>query len=133
MQSRLKNDMLGALMHITLNGPEVEESDQLIKATVKEWMKTKPRRKIAKGKAAAGRATFSDAAVQADLVPQISPTLQPTNSEDEVNTEQELEVLQEEVNAALKEMNLPQPDSFSDSSDDSDYDSDFDDTDGLDF
>ena len=28
MRSRLKNDMLGALMHITLNGPEVEESDQ---------------------------------------------------------------------------------------------------------
>ena len=133
MRSRLKNDMLGAIMHITLNGPEVEKSDQLIKATVKEWMKIKPRRKIAKGKAAAGRATFSDAAVQADLNPQIAPTLQPTNSEDEVNTEQEIKVLQEEVNAALKEMNLPQPDSFSDSSDDSDYDSDFDDTNEVDF
>ena len=68
MRSRLKNDMLSTLIHITLNGPEVKESDQLIKATVKEWMKIKPRRK----------ATFSDAAVQA-------PTLQPTKSEDEVN------------------------------------------------
>ena len=109
------------------------KSDQLIKDTVKECMKIKPRRKIAKGKGAARRATFSDAAVQADLNPQIAPTLQPTNSEDEVNTEQEIEVLQEEVNAALKEMNLPQPDSLSDSSDDSDYDSDFDGTDELDF
>ena len=97
MRSRLKNDMLGALMHITLNGPEVKESDQLIKATMKEWMKIKPTRKIAKGKVATGRATFSDAAVQADLDPQIAPTLQPTNSEDEVNTEREVEVLQEEM------------------------------------
>ena len=34
MHSRLGNDMLGALLHITLNGPDVKEADQLIKATV---------------------------------------------------------------------------------------------------
>lgn len=62
MRSRLKNGMLGALLHITLNGPAVKESDQLIQATVKEWIRIKPRRKIAKGKEA-GRVTFSDASV----------------------------------------------------------------------
>lgn len=36
VQSRLKNDMVGALMHITLNGPELKESGQLIQATVEE-------------------------------------------------------------------------------------------------
>jgi len=49
LRSRIKNDMLEALMHITLNGPEVKDSSQLIQASVKEWMKTKPRRKLAKG------------------------------------------------------------------------------------
>lgn len=39
MRSKLKNDMLGALLHITLNGPAVKESDQLIQATIKEWIR----------------------------------------------------------------------------------------------
>lgn len=54
------------VVEVDLNDPDVKEADQLNKATVNEWMKIKPRQKIAKGKEA-GRATFSDAAVQADL------------------------------------------------------------------
>ena len=82
MRSRLKNDMLGALLHITLNGPAVKESDQLIQATVKEWIRIKPRRKIAK-RNEAGRVIFSDASVQADFDPPSIPILQLNTSEDE--------------------------------------------------
>lgn len=124
MRSRLKNDMLGALLHITLNGPAVKESDQLIQATVKEWIRIKPRRKIAKRKEA-GRVTFSDASVQADFNPPSTPILQLNTSEDEDMEDHQIDILEEEVNAALKAVNLPQPEN---SDGDSDYDSDFDDT-----
>ena len=54
------------VVEVDLNGPDVKEADQLNKATVNEWMKIKPRQKIAKGKEA-GKTTFSDASVQVDL------------------------------------------------------------------
>ena len=54
------------VVEVDLNGPDVKEADQLTKATVNEWMKIKPRQKIAKGKEA-GKTTFSDASVQVDL------------------------------------------------------------------
>ena len=106
MRSRLKNDMLSALLHITLNGPAVKESDQLIQATVKEWIRIKPRRKLAKRKEA-GRVTFSDASVQADFDPPSTPILQLNTSEDEDIEDHQIDILEEEVNAALKAMNLP--------------------------
>ena len=122
MRSRLGNDMLGALLHITLNGPDVMEADQLIKATVKEWMKIKPRRKIAKGK----KTTFSDAAVQADLHTTPDPQIISLEGGEMEQSEDEMLLEELEVNPALKEMKLPQPDAVSDSSGDSDYDSDYD-------
>lgn len=74
-------------------------------------MKIKPRQKIAKGKEA-GRATFSDAAVQADL--HTTADTQIIGLEEEEMEQSEDEMLQEEleVNAALNEMNLPQPDAL---------------------
>ena len=125
MRGRLRNDMLGALLPITLNGPDIREAVHLIKATVKEWMKIKPRQKIAKEKEA-GRTTFSDAAVQTDL--HTTPDTQIISLEEEEMEQSEDEMLQEEpqVNAALKEMKLPQADALSDRSGYSDYDSDFD-------
>jgi len=119
MRSRVNNDMLGALLHITLNRPAVKESDQLTQATVKEWIRIKPRRKEA------GRVTFSDASVQANFDPPSTPILQLNTSEDEDMKDHQIDILEEEVNAALKAMNLPQPES---SDGDPDYDSDFDDT-----
>ncbi|KAK3735531.1 hypothetical protein QZH41_005015 [Actinostola sp. cb2023] len=107
--------------HITLHGPEVKYSSQLIQDSVKQW-KVKPRRKIAKGKEAA-RPAFSDAAVQADLDPAITPNLEILQQEAELlekeaqMLEEEAEMWEQEVNSALKILNLPQPDTFSDSSD----------------
>ena len=47
LRSSLKNDMLDALLQVSINGPEVNDCQPLIAAAVKEWL-AKPRRKIAK-------------------------------------------------------------------------------------
>ena len=47
LRSTLKNDMLNALLQVSINGPQVEDCRPLIATAVKEWL-AKPRRKIAK-------------------------------------------------------------------------------------
>lgn len=42
----LKNDMLNALLQVSINGPEVKDCQPLITTAVTEWL-AKPRRKIA--------------------------------------------------------------------------------------
>ena len=51
LRSSLNNDMLSALMHVSINGPKVHTSEcgTLIAETVKEWL-TEPRRRLARGK-----------------------------------------------------------------------------------
>ena len=51
LRSRLNNDMLSSLMHVSINGPEVHTSEfgTLIAETVKEWL-AQPRRRLAMGK-----------------------------------------------------------------------------------
>ncbi|KAK3745838.1 hypothetical protein QZH41_004302 [Actinostola sp. cb2023] len=69
LRSSIKNDMLEALMHVTINGPDVSECGHLIEATVKKWCIN--RKKLAKGKPKAQDAdntSVIDAAVQTDLV-----------------------------------------------------------------
>ena len=63
--------------------------------------------------------------MQADFDPPSTPFLLLNTSEDDDIEDHEIGILEEEVNAALKAMNLPQPES---SGGDSDHDSDFDDT-----
>ena len=102
MHSRLRNDTLGALLHVTRNGP-----DQLIKATVREWMNIKPRKKTAKGKELGGQHFLM---LQQKLISMQHQT-QITSLEEEEMEQSEDEMLQGEleVNPALKEMKLPQP------------------------
>ena len=47
LQSRMKNDMLNALLHILINGPKVgsKEFEGVIDASVRAWLAAKPRRK----------------------------------------------------------------------------------------
>ena len=48
LRSRLKNDLLNPLLHITINGPKQESKELplLIKEVVEEWLKEKDRRKF---------------------------------------------------------------------------------------
>ena len=85
-----------------------------VQFTVKEWMKIKPREKIAKGKET--ERTFSNAAIQADL--HTPPDTQIISLKEDKMEQPEDEMLLEEL-----EVNTA---ALSDSSGNSDYDSDFD-------
>ena len=47
LRSTQKNDMLNALLQVSINGPEVKDCQPFITIAVKKWL-AKPRRKIAK-------------------------------------------------------------------------------------
>ena len=65
--------MLESLMHITINGPEVQECESLVKKAVKKWHEVKARRKIAKSipanETSRNCPTVSNAALQVDMLP----------------------------------------------------------------
>ena len=59
--SRLKNDLLNSLLQISINGPDIfsKESDDMIRKTVKMWMKVKKRNKVDVKKSKVGAAAAS--------------------------------------------------------------------------
>ena len=48
LRSRIKNDMLQALMQVSIYGPNIGECEAVIKTAVKKWMLN--RKKLPKGK-----------------------------------------------------------------------------------
>uniref|UniRef100_UPI00358E7E09 zinc finger protein 862-like isoform X1 n=1 Tax=Myxine glutinosa TaxID=7769 RepID=UPI00358E7E09 len=46
LRNRIKQDMLESLLHISINGPKVKESGELIAESVEYWKKLKNRRKL---------------------------------------------------------------------------------------
>ena len=46
LRSSMKNDMLSAIMHVSINGPSSDECTPLVKKAVKAWLARKSRRKI---------------------------------------------------------------------------------------
>jgi len=125
LRSSLKGDMLESLMHITINGPEVQECESLVKKTVKKWHEVKPRRKIAKSipaSASTSETTVSksNAAVQVDM-PLDVEVLEHVNA---IGDGIGVEDLEKEVNSVISALKLPDI-SDSDMDSHSDYDSDF--------
>ena len=80
LRSSLKGDMLESLMYITINGPEVQECESLVKKAVKKWHEVKARRKIAKSIPVSATSsncpTVSNAAVQVDMLPPLALDVQ---------------------------------------------------------
>lgn len=128
MRSRIKDDMLEALMQISINGPKLKELEctGVVKESVKQWLKENPRRKLAKKTATGNRNTStvstSDVAVQVEISE--TEDEEPENVDDsEVVPIEEEDQLQLEVNAAIAVMKLPDGgDSDSDSAFESDND-----------
>ena len=58
MRSTIKDDMLEALMQISINGPKVRECTGVVKESVQQWLKEKPRRKLPKKTATGNRNTL---------------------------------------------------------------------------
>lgn len=46
LRNRLGASMMETLMHVGINGPPVEQSKEVIKMSVSNWLKVKPRRKV---------------------------------------------------------------------------------------
>jgi len=69
MRSTIKDDVIEALMQISIKGPQVKEFSGVVKESVQQWLKEKPRRKLAKKTAIGNRNTVStsDAAVQVEI------------------------------------------------------------------
>lgn len=119
-----------ALMQISINRLKLKELEciSVVKELVKQWLKEKPKRKLAKKSATGNRNTStvstSDVAVQVEISE--TEVEEPENIDDSkvVQTEKE-DQLQLEVNAAIAVMKLPDGgDSDSDSAFESDNDYD---------
>lgn len=65
LRSRIKNDMLQSLMHVSINGPSIGECQPLIKAAVEKWIPN--RKKLAKDKSISKEATIPAAVVEVRL------------------------------------------------------------------
>ena len=112
-------------MHITINGPEVQECESLVKKAVKKWHEVKARRKIVKSIPASETSsncpTVSNAAVQVDMLPPLA-----LDVPEQVNAMGDgigVEDLEKEVNSVISALKLPDISDMDDCH--SDYDSDF--------
>ena len=105
LRSTLKNDMLDALMQISINGPEIDECASLIEDTVKKWLPK--RKKLAKTKK--------------NLVANDTPASAPVVRVDSLSAEEAREVSVSNMNASLEidsivaALNLPKQEDASDS------------------
>ena len=111
-------------MHITINRPEVQECESLVKKAVKKWH-VKAHGKIAKSIPASATSsncpTASNAAVQVDMLPPLA-----IDVPEQVNAMGDgigVENLEKEVNSVISALKLPDILDMDDSH--SDYDSDF--------
>lgn len=114
-RNRIQNDLLEALLQVTVNGPKCEEAGELVKGAVSMWMNETARRKLArrtvrteKETAAAAARSYTEAGVQ-------------TDDTDLVIGRDELKL---EIAAALKKLNLEGGPGYGDSGSESD-DGDF--------
>ena len=112
-------------MHITINGPEVQKCETLVKKAVKKWHEVKARRKITKSIPASATSsncpTVSNAAVQVDMLPPLA-----LDVPEQVNAMGDgigVEDLEKEVNSVISALKLPDISDMDDCH--SDYDSDF--------
>ena len=108
LRSSLKGDMLESLMHITINGPEVQECESLVKKAVKKWHEVKVR----------NCPTVSNATVQVDMLPPLA-----LDVPEQVNVMGDgigVEDLEKEVYSVISALKLPDTSDVDDSH--SDYD-----------
>ena len=120
LRSRIKNDMLQSLMHVSISGPSIGECQPLIKAAVERWIPN--RKKLAKDKS-----TSKEATIPAAAVVQVRLDGEPADTSDSEELNSAYEVLQvpleaegvneADVESVIEALKLPQEN-------DSDFDSD---------
>ena len=121
LRNRLKNDMLQALLQVSINGPAVESDAcaNIIQSAVDAWIRAKKRRNIQQSRGSAS----TPAAVTQVQVAQV----QVADAAVQADDNEQMETIEAEVQAATTALKLTE-DRFEDddNADDSDYDSDFD-------
>ncbi|KAK3086354.1 hypothetical protein FSP39_017317 [Pinctada imbricata] len=100
LRNRIKNPMLGSLMQVSINGPDVTEAKNIIDDSVKSWYEVKQRRKIrASDKQTMDSAsaqpvvTLADASTQADIPDE--------------QRQQDVEFVRNQMNRVLEVLKLP--------------------------
>ena len=121
LRNRLKNDMLQALLQVSINGPAVESHAcaNIIQSAVDAWNRAKKRRNIPQSRGTAS----TPAAVTQVQVAQV----QVADAAVQADDNEQMETIEAEVQAATTALKLTE-DRFEDddNADDYDYDSDFD-------
>lgn len=101
LQSSMSNQMLEALLQISINGPAVSEAEDLVKEAVKTWSKTKKRRKLPPAvNLKLGATTSGNSEIQVQTI--LVDTAIQTDLEEDVNEEGEAASLQAEVEVAVE-------------------------------
>ena len=71
-RNRIKNDMLRALLQVSINGPACKDAGEVVRTAVSNWLKTKERRKLTrknpKEKTRQAILSSAEAAIQTDPV-----------------------------------------------------------------
>ena len=119
--NRLKNDMLQALLQVSINGPAVESDacTNIIQSAVDAWNWAKKRRNIQQSRGTAS----TPAAVTQVQVAQV----QVADAAVQADDNEQMETIKAEVQAATTALKLTEHRfEDDDNADDSDYDSDFD-------
>lgn len=111
LRSSMSNQMLEALLQISINGPAVSKAEDLVKEAVKTWSKTKKRRKLPPAvNLKLGATTSGNSEIQVQTI--LVDTAIQTNLEEDVNEEVEAASLQAEVEAAVEAFKLPADQSY---------------------
>lgn len=111
LRSSMSNQMLEALLQISINGPAVSKAEDLVKEAVKTWSKTKKRRKLPPAvNLKLGATTSGNSEIQVPTI--LVDTAIQTNLEEDVNEEVEAASLQAEVEAAVEAFKLPADQSY---------------------
>ena len=119
LRNRLKNDMLQALLQVSINGPAVESDAcaNIIQSAEDAWNRAKKRRNIPQSRGTAS----TPAAVTQVQVAQVQV------ADAAVQADEQMETIEAEVRAATTALKLTEKRfEDDDNADDSDYDSDFD-------
>ena len=121
LRNRLKNDMLQALLQVSINGPAAESDAcaNIIQSAVDAWNSAKKRRNIPQSR---GMASTPAAVTQVQVA-----QVQVADAAVQADDNEQMETIKAEVQAATTALKLTE-DRFEDddNADDSDYDSDFD-------
>ncbi|XP_052261749.1 E3 SUMO-protein ligase KIAA1586-like [Dreissena polymorpha] len=115
-RNRIQNDLLDALMQVTVNGPKCEDAGELVKSAVSQWLSMKDRKKLA---VRAEKSTSTAATAAAAATTSTESGMQTDDTHLVIGQDE----LRMEIEAAMKTLLLEEEVGESDQEDDQEDDS----------